>query len=166
MFWAIATSIVAVFMATMMFLIRMKAAQKPASVKKIILPPIFMSTGSLMFLIPMFRVTWMQVLEAFSVGVIFSVFLIYTSNFEIKGKDIYLKPSKAFVFILFGLLLLRIILKTIIGQSISVGTTSGMFFILAFGMIVTWRIAMLIKFLRLKRELDARKSIPEFVHQK
>ncbi|TCT26662.1 membrane protein CcdC involved in cytochrome C biogenesis [Melghiribacillus thermohalophilus] len=166
MFWAITTTVMAMIMGTTMVFIRMKAAKKPASVKKIILPPLFMSTGLLMFLFPLFRITWMQVIEAFSVGVAFSVFLILTSSFEVKGKDIYLKPSKAFIFILFGLLLFRIVLKTIIGQSISVGTTSGMFFILAFGMIISWRIAMLIKFLRLKRDLESGKTIPEFVHQK
>ncbi|GGJ84867.1 membrane protein [Lentibacillus kapialis] len=153
MFWLIASTMVAAFMAIIMIFVRLKASKKPASVKKIILPPLFMSTGALMFVFPVFRVDLLQICEAISVGIIFSIFLIKTSNFEIKGRSIYLIPSKSFVFILFGLLLLRIIIKLVIGSTISLGETSGMFFLLAFGMILSWRLAMLYKFKRLEREL-------------
>ncbi len=152
-------------MATMMIFIRLRAARKPASVKKIILPPLFMSTGAFMFLFDPFQVSWHQVLEAMSVGVVFSILLIKTSNFEVRDKQIYLKPSKAFGAILIGLLLLRIVLKLIVGQSVSFGETSGMFFLLALGMILSWRIAMLIRFKRLEEDLKSSKSIKEFVTQ-
>ncbi|OZU90223.1 hypothetical protein CIL03_03510 [Virgibacillus indicus] len=152
MFWVIASTVVAAFMAVTMIFVRLKAAKKPASVKKIILPPLFMSTGALMFIFPEFRVAWMQVFEAITVGVICSIFLIKTSRFEIRDNEIYLIPSKAFAFILFGLLFFRIILKLIIGSTISLGETSGMFFILAFGMIATWRIAMLYQYLQLNKK--------------
>ena len=154
MFWVIASTVVTAIMATAMIFIRAKAAKKPASVKNIILPPIMMSTGAFMYIFPVFRISLYQVLEAFLVGVIFSVLLIATSKFEVKDQNIYLTPSKIFIFVLFGLLAVRIILKTIIGQSISVGETSGMFFMLAFGMILTWRLAMLVKFLKLKKKLS------------
>ncbi len=153
MFWLIASTVVACFMAVTMIFIRLKASKQPASVKKIILPPLFMSTGALMFIFPEFQVKWAQVIEAFSVGIIFSFFLIKTSKFEIKNKAIYLIPSKSFIFILFGLLLVRIIMKLAVGATISFGETSGMFFLLAFGMIVTWRIAMLYKFKKLEKQL-------------
>ncbi|WP_124220380.1 CcdC family protein [Aquisalibacillus elongatus] len=143
-----------VLMATMMIIVRSRASKKPASVKKIIIPPIAMSTGALMFLFPYFQVSWWQVLEALSVGMVFSVLLILTSNFEIKGNNIYLKPSKVFIFILIFLLLLRIALKIYLGQGISVGETSGMFYLLAFGMLFTWRIAMLLKFIKLRQNLN------------
>ena len=154
MFWVIASTVVTAIMATAMIFIRAKAAKKPASVKNIILPPIMMSTGAFMYIFPVFRISLYQVLEAFLVGVIFSVLLIATSKFEVKDQNIYLTPSKICIFVLFGLLAVRIILKTIIGQSISVGETSGMFFMLAFGMILTWRLAMLVKFLKLKKKLS------------
>src|SRR5690554_1722303 len=123
MFWVIASTVVTAIMATAMIFIRAKAAKKPASVKNIILPPIMMSTGAFMYIFPVFRISLYQVLEAFLVGVIFSVLLIATSKFEVKDQNIYLTPSKIFIFVLFGLLAVRIILKTIIGQSISVGET-------------------------------------------
>lgn len=153
MFWIIASTVAACFMAITMIFVRLRAAKKPASVKKIILPPIFMSTGACMFFIPEFRVPWVQVLEAFMVGIIFSVFLIKTSKFEIKKDAIYLIPSKSFVFILFGLLAVRMIIKLIVGSTISLGETSGMFFLLAFGMILSWRLAMLYKYKKLERRL-------------
>ncbi|KGX87563.1 CcdC family protein [Pontibacillus litoralis] len=149
----VGSTIVAALMAVTMIFVRMRAAKKPASVKKIILPPVFMSTGALMFLFQPFRVEWLQVVEAFTLGVFFSIFLIKTSKFEIKDQDIYLIPSKAFVFILFGLLIVRIVLKLIIGNGISLGETSGMFFLLAFGMILSWRIAMLLQYKRLEKQL-------------
>src|SRR5699024_8347901 len=126
-------------MATTMILVRMRASEKPASIKKIILPPLFMSTGALMFLFPMFRLQFSDVLEALLVFILFSLYLIKFSIFEIKNNEIYLIPSKAFIFILFGLLILRIIIKLIIGSNISFGETSGMFFFLGFGMIFTCR---------------------------
>ncbi|QAS50903.1 CcdC family protein [Halobacillus litoralis] len=159
MFWLIASTIVAACMATGMIFIRLRASRQPASVKKIILPPFFMSTGALMFIFPEFRVQWSQVIEALLVGVIFSFFLIRTSKLEVRGGDIFLKPSKAFVFILFGLLILRVIFKLIIGQHVSFGETSGMFFLLALGMILTWRLAMLRQYLQLEKNLDAKKDL-------
>lgn len=159
MFWIIASTVVAAFMATTMIFVRLKASQQPASVKKIILPPIFMSTGAFMFIFPVFRVSWSQVLEALVVGMIFSIFLIKTSRFEIKDNEIYLIPSKAFVFILFGLLAVRLLAKTYLGTKVSLGETSGMFFLLAFGMIATWRIAMLIKYKKLETKLNEKVSL-------
>ncbi|SFD78417.1 Membrane protein CcdC involved in cytochrome C biogenesis [Lentibacillus persicus] len=159
MFWLIASTIVATIMAITMIFIRLKASRKPASVKKIILPPLFMSTGAFMFLFPVFRVNILQVLEAIVIGVIFSIFLIKTSKFEVKEQHIYLIPSKAFVFILFGLLFIRTMVKLAIGSTISFGETSGMFFLLAFGMIVTWRLAMLYKFKKLEKKLEVSEDI-------
>ncbi|MDR7250772.1 CcdC family protein [Bacillus pumilus] len=148
------SSIIAICMAVAVMFIRIKSSAKPATAKKIILPPIFMSTGALMFFVPMFRVTGAEFLEAITVGMFFSIFLIKTSKFEIRGNEIYLKRSKAFVFILIGLLVLRIGMKTILSSSIDYGSLSGMFWILAFGMIVPWRIAMYLSFRKLSKQLD------------
>lgn len=152
--WVILSTIVGLFMAVTMIFVRLRASKKPATIRKIILPPIFMSTGAFMFIFPVFRVTWMQVLEAVTVGAIFSILLIWTSRFEVRQKEIYLIPSKAFVFVLAGLLIIRVSFKLIFSQTLPVGEISGMFFLLAFGMIVTWRIAMLVKFLKIKNGVD------------
>lgn len=103
-----------------------------------------------MFLYPPARVSLGEAVEALLVGILFSFLLIRTSSFEKRSDAIYLKRSKAFVFILVGLLLFRIILKIYLGQHISIEETSGLFFILAFGMIAPWRIAMYYKFKKLQ----------------
>ncbi|MFD1608263.1 CcdC family protein [Oceanobacillus luteolus] len=157
MFWAVASTIGAMMMAIAMIFVRMKMVKKPATVKKIILPPLFMSTGALMFIFPYFQISWYQVMESFLVGMIFSIILIKSSKFEIRGEAIYLNPSKAFPYILFGLLVVRLILKIIIGGYISLGETAGLFFMLAFGMILTWRIVMLYQFLQLKKSMELKK---------
>ncbi|MET3682230.1 membrane protein CcdC involved in cytochrome C biogenesis [Alkalibacillus flavidus] len=150
---ATTVTIVAIIMASGMIVVRQRASRKPATAKKIILPPLFMSTGALMFLFPYFQIEWLLVLEAMAVGLLFSVVLILTSNFEIHDQHIYLKPSKALGIVLIGLLIIRIAWKLAIGESISVGETSAMFYLLAFAMLVTWRIGMLVKFMKLKSTL-------------
>ncbi|HEY2422247.1 MAG TPA: cytochrome c biogenesis protein CcdC, partial [Neobacillus sp.] len=111
------SSVVAVFMAVSVMFIRLKAAKKPTNAKKIILPPFFMATGAFMYFIPKFQLTGTEIVEAVVVGIVFSIFLIKTSKFEIRDNDIYLKRSKAFVFILIGLLAIRIVLKSILSTS-------------------------------------------------
>ena len=84
---------------------------------------------------------------------LFSILLIKTSQFEIKDQDIYLKRSRAFAFILIGLLVIRIVAKLILSVSFDYGELSGMFFLLAFSMIVPWRIAMYRNYQKVSLEL-------------
>lgn len=143
------STVAAVIMGLFVLMIRMKAARRPVSARKIILPPLFMSTGALMFIFPFFRVTPLELTEALLVGMIFSFVLIKTSNFEVREEGIFMKPSKAFPFILIGLLVIRIVMKLVLSSSIDVGALSGMFWILAFGMIVPWRITMYMQYRKL-----------------
>jgi len=152
-YYVIGSTIMAILMGSFVMVVRMRASKKPTNEKKIIIPPIAMSSGALMFLFPQFRVPPMQILEAAAVGVVFSTILIATSKFEVKGQDIYLKRSKAFVFILVGLLIFRVVAKMILSSSIDVGELAGMFWILAFAMLVPWRIAMLLQFKKIKKTI-------------
>ncbi|WP_391209483.1 CcdC family protein [Psychrobacillus sp. L4] len=147
----ILSSIFAIGMGILVTTIRAKSSKKPASVKKILLPPLFMSTGALMFVFPYFRVTGTEIIEAIAVGILFSTVLIWTSKFERRDGEIYLKQSKAFIFIIIGLLIVRIVGKLILSSTIDVGQLSGMFWILAFGMIVPWRIAMYLRYKKLQK---------------
>ncbi|MET0787307.1 MAG: CcdC protein domain-containing protein, partial [Paenisporosarcina sp.] len=45
----IGSTVIAIVMGSIVMTVRMKAAKRPATAKKIILPPLFMSTGALMF---------------------------------------------------------------------------------------------------------------------
>ena len=147
------STIAAVIMALGVIAIRMKASKKPATLKKIILPPIFMSTGALMYVFEPFRLTGIEMIEAVLLGMFFSFFLIMTSRFEIKDEQIYIKRSKAFVFVLLGLIVVRTLLKFILSSSIDIGEIGGMFFLIAFSMIVPWRLSMYYQYKKLERNL-------------
>ncbi|MBC1473162.1 DUF1453 family protein [Listeria grandensis] len=140
-------------------LIRMKASKEPATVKKIIIPPIMMSTGALMFVIPYFRVSPAGILEAVLMGFVFSLILIWTTRFEIKHKYVFIKRTKSFPVILLSLLLIRLGIKYWISGSVDVGELSGMFWILAFAMIVPWRIAMYFQYKNVAGKLEQTEEI-------
>ena len=141
----------ALFMGIVVIFIRMKAQNFPVNEKKIILPPFFFVTGALMYVIPYFRLTGTEILESIILGVLFSTVLIWTSHFEVHGTEIYMKRSKAFPIILISLLIIRTLIKIFISSKIDPGEIGGMFFLLAFSMIVPWRLAMLYKYKKLKR---------------
>lgn len=150
-FLLIGSTVMAVVMGTIVMIVRLRSQKKPVSTKKIIIPPIAMSTGALMFLFPEFRVEPLQIVEAVVVGLLFSTVLIATSKFEMRDNTIYMKQSKAFPFILIGLLVLRVILKLVFSNSLDVAELGGMFFILAFSMILPWRLAMLMRYRKLQK---------------
>ncbi|MCO4096253.1 cytochrome c biogenesis protein CcdC [Macrococcoides canis] len=151
MMYFIISMLVALFMGVAVIVVRMKAQNYPTNIKKIILPPFFMSTGALMYIFPYFRLTTMEMIEAVFVGMFFSVFLIFTSNFEVKDNKIYMKRSKLFPLILITLLVIRAVMKFFLSSSIHPGELAGMFFLLAFSMIVPWRIAMYIKYKKIAK---------------
>jgi Membrane protein involved in cytochrome C biogenesis len=135
----------------MVIVIRLKASKRPTNAKKLLLPPVFMATGFLMFLRPE---TWLprwECLVAFLIGMAFSLFLIRTSKFERTNDAVYLKRSKAFVLILVGLLIVRTLMKMALQQSVSLPQTGSFFFILAFGMILPWRLSMYHQYRKLVR---------------
>ena len=104
-----------------------ESTKVPVNEKKIILPPIFMSTGALMYVIPYFRLTGAEILESIILGVIFSSVLIWTSHFEVQGAEVYMKRSKAFPIILISLLIIRTIIKYLL-VALLMGEIGGMFF--------------------------------------
>lgn len=153
MLYLVFSIVFAFLMGIGVIVVRMKAQQFPVNEKKIILPPFFMATGALMYVVPYFRLTGTEILECIIMGLLFSTILIWTSRFETHGSEIYMKRSKAFPIILISLLLIRTVIKIFISNQIDPGEIAGMFFLLAFCMIIPWRIAMLYKFKKIKSTL-------------
>ena len=153
MLYLVFSIVVAFLMGSGVIVVRMKAQQYPVNEKKIILPPFFMATGALMYVVPYFRLTGMEIIECIVLGVLFSTILIWTSRFETSGSEVYMKRSKAFPIILISLLLIRTIMKIFISNKIEPGEIGGMFFLLAFCMIVPWRLAMLYQYKKVKKTL-------------
>lgn len=148
----VGSTIIFFVMGILAFIVRSKASERPISPKRIILPPLFMSTGAFMFFFEEFRVPLAQVVEASLVGLLFSLILIKTTNFERKDDNLYVKKSKVFIFILLTLLVIRLVAKLVLSSSIDVGELAGMFWILAFAMILPWRIGMLVKYFRVMKK--------------
>lgn len=153
MAYLIFSIVFAFLMGAVVIVIRMKAQNFPVNEKKIILPPFFMATGALIYVIPYFRLTGTEILESLVLGVLFSTVLIWTSRFEVKGSEIYMKRSKAFPIILISLLVIRTVIKIFISNEIDPGEIAGMFFLLAFCMIVPWRLAMYYKYKKVKKSI-------------
>ncbi|NEN83823.1 CcdC family protein [Paenibacillus elgii] len=139
-------------MALLAIFVRTRASRKPVSPAKIVMPPIGMSTGFLMFAAPACRIPALWALLALAAGLLlFSYPLIHSSKLELRGGEVYVNRSKSFMFVLLGLLVLRLALHSYIEQYISIPQTGAIFFLLAFGMIVPWRAAMLLQYRKLRR---------------
>jgi len=155
-FLLITSIVVSLSMIVVVNLVRLRNTKKPVVAKKIVLPPLLMATGAGMFILPMFRPTLPELISAVVMGMLFSIILIKTSKFEIRDNQIYLQRSKLFLVALIGLVALRMMGKIFLAESIQIDPAqmSGIFFILAFSMILPWRISMYIRFRALKRQLE------------
>jgi membrane protein CcdC involved in cytochrome C biogenesis len=97
-----------------------------------------------MFFAPQMRVPPTWGLMAFLLGAfVLYIPLAKTSRLERSGDLVLMRRSQGFILILLGLLALRIALHEWVGQYLSPTQTAALFFLLAFGMIVRWRLAML-----------------------
>lgn len=155
------STIIIVCGALAVIFIRLRAAKKPTSARKIIMPPLGMVTGFLMFLFPVMRVPLLYAGIAFLVGCLFSYPLIATSHMQLVDEQVYLKRSPAFVLVLLALLVLRLILHTYIERYVSIPQTGAIFFILAFGMILPWRIAMYFRYQNFAKKHKHKLKISE-----
>lgn len=142
--WVV-TGVITVFALTAI-VVRLRAARRPASAAKILIPPLAMSTGFTMFLYEPMRVNVAYLALALAVGFVFSYPLIKSTTFYIQREQVYVRRSKGFVIVLLSLLLIRLILHNYISDFLSLSQTAGCFFVLAYGMIVPWRIAMYQRF--------------------
>ncbi len=131
---------------------RVREARAPVSARSIVLPPLGMSTGFAMFLAPAARIPWSWAGAAFLAGaVVLSYPLARTSRLTRAGAEIVMRRSRAFLWILLGLVAVRFALRAYVEQLVTPVQTGAVFFVLAFGMILRWRAEMLVQYLRLRR---------------
>jgi membrane protein CcdC involved in cytochrome C biogenesis len=143
------SSVIVVLFALTVIFVRLKASKSPTSAKKILIPPLGMSTGFLMFVAPQTHVRWSYAGLAILVGLLLSFPLVATSKMYVSGGDIYLKRSKGFVVVLLVLLVLRLVLHQYIQEYVTIPQTAALFFVLAFSMLLPWRIVMYLNYRRL-----------------
>ncbi len=136
---------------------RVRETRTPVTARKIVIPPLGMSTGFGMFLVPEMRVPLTWAIVAFLFGaIVLSWPLARTSSLERQGDVVMMRRSNGFLLILLGLLALRLILHEYVGNLLPPRQTAAIFFVLAFGMILRWRVWMYLRYRAIRAELDAR----------
>ncbi len=139
--------VTSVFGAVAVLIWRVREGQTPVTLKKILIPPAGMATGFSMFIVPMFRIPWMWALAAFLTGAIFLAWpLLRTSRLHREGGVIMMKRSQAFLFVIVVLAAVRFAARGYFNTIMSIEQTGGLFFILAFGMILRWRVNMYLEY--------------------
>jgi len=135
---------------------RIREGRTAVTVKKIIVPPLGMATGFCMFLAPAFRVPWTWALIAFLIGMVALAWpLLVTSRLVRAGDAIMMQRSNAFFLVVIALAAIRYFARGYFDRIMSIDQTAGLFFVLAFGMILRWRLRMLSEY----RALTAQASI-------
>ena len=129
---------------------RLREARSAVSLKKIVIPPLGMATGFSMFFVPAFRIPWAWAGLAFAIGAVALAWpLLLTTRLERQGESIMMKRSSAFLAVILVLAVVRFAARGYFDTILTAPQTGGVFFILAFGMIVIWRAKMLMDFRRL-----------------
>lgn len=123
---------------------RVRETRVPVTERAILIPPLAMSTGFGIFLAPLARVPWTWALGALAFGLLVLAWpLVRSSRLTVREGVVYMQRSRAFLAILLGMLALRLLLHDYIGHLISPLQTASLFYLMAFGMIVHWRLGML-----------------------
>ncbi len=129
---------------------RYRETSTPVTLRSLVLPPLGMSTGLLMFVAPELRVPLAWALGALAFGaVVFAWPLAKSSKLTRQGASFVMQRSPAFVWILLALLGARFALRSWMEQWVSQAQTGALFFLVAFGAIVRWRVSLVREFRRL-----------------
>ncbi len=131
---------------------RLRETTRPINARRILIPPLGMSTGLFMFVYPPTRIPLSWAAAALACGaLLFTWPLIKTSRLTRQGGAILLERSRAFLFILVGLVMVRFALRSYVEHLVSPMQTGALFFLVALGMIVPWRLLMYRDYQRLLR---------------
>jgi membrane protein CcdC involved in cytochrome C biogenesis len=129
---------------------RVREGRTAVTLRKIVIPPLGMATGFSMFLVPAFRVPLGWAAAAFGLGALVLAYpLLRTSRLDWDGDRVMMRRSSAFFFVVIALAVIRIAARSYLDQVINVQQTAGLFYVLAFGMILRWRMSMLMEYRRL-----------------
>ena len=129
---------------------RVQEARGAVSVRKIVIPPLGMATGSFMFVVPAFRVPWTWAAIAFLTGAVALAYpLLLTSRLVRQGDVVMMQRSNAFFTVILALAAIRLIARGYLDTLLTMQQTGALFYLLAFGMILRWRTQMLFEYRKL-----------------
>ena len=140
---------------------RVQEARGAVSVRRIVIPPLGMATGSFMFVVPAFRIPWTWAGIAFLTGAVGLAYpLLLTSLLVRQGDVVMMQRSNTFFTVILALAGIRLIARGYLDTLLSMQQTGALFYLLAFGMILRWRAQMLLEYRKLTsaatRELSFR----------
>ncbi len=122
---------------------RVREGRTAVTLKKIVMPPLGMATGFCMFFYPPCRVPILWGFAAFLIGaVLFAYPLLLTSDLHWHGGEIRMKRSSAFFAVIIVLALVRWAARGFFDSLLSLEQTGAIFYLLAFGMILRWRLKL------------------------
>jgi len=129
---------------------RMRETTRPITARGIVIPPLSMGTGFSMFAYAPARIPALWALCAFALGaLVFSYPLVKTSKLLREGDVVRLRRSRAFVWIILGLFAVRLAARSYCERYISPLQSASTLFVLAFGMVATWRARMFLEYRKL-----------------
>jgi len=129
---------------------RARETRRALTARRILAPPLGMSTGLAMFALPAARVPAAWAAAALLFGALVLAYpLQHSSTLALQGDEVVLRRSRAFFAILLALVAVRLALREYVGHLVSPEQTAGLFFLMAFGAIVRWRVGMYRAFRRL-----------------
>lgn len=163
MFISPATSAVATIVGMLAVLAwRIQEGRRAITLKKIVIPPLGMATGFSMFIVPAFRIPWTWAGAAFLIGAIVLAWpLVLTSRLERDGDVVMMRRSSAFLIVVIALAAIRYFARGYFDRILTIEQTGGLFFILAFGMILRWRVGMLLAYRSIVSRRPEPANLPE-----
>lgn len=100
-----------------------------------------------MFLVPAFRIPLAWAACAFLVGAAALAYpLLRTSRLVRDGDAIMMQRSNAFFVVVIALAVIRILARSYFDRFLNINQTAALFFLLAFGMILRWRMRMFFEY--------------------
>ncbi len=89
---------------------------------------------------------------AFGLGIVFSIPLIWTTNYEVREDNlIYAQKNWGFIAVFIGILIIRFALRQELSD-MDPQALMTLFMMVAFGYLIPWRVVSFIKFRRLIRQ--------------
>jgi membrane protein CcdC involved in cytochrome C biogenesis len=157
------TAIVSVIGLCGILLWRVREGRTAVTARKLLIPPMGMATGFSMFFVPAFRFPLTWAIGAFLIGAIVLAWpLLATSSLRREGDAIMMKRSGAFFAVVIVLAAVRYFARGYFEAYLSLEQTGGLFFVLAFGMIVRWRLSLYLSYRALTSEPSLSDSpLPE-----
>jgi membrane protein CcdC involved in cytochrome C biogenesis len=135
---------------------RVHEGRSVVTARKILIPPLGMSTGFCMFLAPQCRIPLSWGLGAFFLGAIVLAYpLLLTSRLTRIGDNVMMQRSNAFFLVIIVLAIIRTAAHSYFDRFLSITQTGAIFFVLAFGMILHWRIRMYRQYLEITSAMPA-----------